>query len=93
MISITIPVMRPARTARSKNACETNLEQIQDAIRSWSMSEKKSPTDKVVIESVVKSLRGGMLPKCPAGGSYEVLQVKDQPTCTLASTLGHSIHK
>lgn len=91
MVSITIPVMLPARTVRAMNACEANLKQIDGATRSWALENKKGSDDTVNFQEVVVYLRGGVPPVCPAGGSYQVNRVKDKPTCTLGPTLGHSL--
>ncbi len=91
MVSIVIPNFRRARTHAAMNVCVANLKQLDGVERSWSLENKKVPDDLVDIQDAAKYLRGGVLPICPAGGSYQVCRVKDRPTCTLAHTLGHSL--
>jgi competence protein ComGC len=91
MVSIFIPNLRQAKVVRAMNACEANLKQLDGATRSWSLENKKGLDDTVDFQEVVRYMRGGVSPTCPAGGSYQVNRVKDNPTCSLAATLGHSL--
>ncbi|MCD6051203.1 MAG: hypothetical protein K0Q55_2606 [Verrucomicrobia bacterium] len=91
MAAIIIPNVREARATAAKNACVANLKQISGLQRSWSLENKKGLDDLVDIKTASMYLKDGVMPTCPAGGSYQVLRVKDKPTCTLAHTLGHSL--
>lgn len=91
MIWAAIPAMRRAKVTADKNACVANLKQIDGCSWSWSLENKKEPDDLVDIKTASSYLKGGILPTCPAGGSYQVNRVKDYPTCTLGPTLGHSL--
>jgi hypothetical protein len=91
MLSIVIPNLLPAKVTKAQNACVVNLKQIAGAQRSWSLEMKKGPGETVDAGEVAKFFRGGILPTCPAGGSYELHQVKDKPTCSLGAALGHSL--
>jgi hypothetical protein len=90
-VSILIPHLRQARVVKTKNACVSNLKQIDGAKWSWSLENKKGPDDLVDTRTVVSFLRGGIPPVCPAGGTYRLHQVKDKPTCSNAAELGHSL--
>lgn len=91
MIWAAIPVMRRAKVTADKNACVANLKQLDGVRVSWSLENKKEPDDLVDIKSASMYLKGGVMPTCPAGGSYQVNRVKDYPNCTLGPTLGHSL--
>jgi len=91
MIWAVIPVMRRAKATADKNACVANLKQIDGCKWSWSLENKKGLDDLVDLKTSSTYLKGGVLPTCPAGGSYKVNRVKDGPTCTKALELGHSL--
>ncbi|MGV3755489.1 MAG: hypothetical protein ACO1QS_08920 [Verrucomicrobiota bacterium] len=90
-VSTLIPHLRQARVVKTKNACVANLKQIDGAKWSWSLENKKGPDDLVDTRTVVSFLRGGIPPVCPAGGTYRLHRVKDNPTCSNAAELGHSL--
>lgn len=91
MLSILMPNLRQARVHAATDTCIANLMQIEGAKKSWLLENQKGSSDLVDVRGVANYLRGGILPTCPAGGSYQVHLVKDKPTCTLGHTLGHSI--
>ncbi len=91
MIWFSIPIFRSAKVTAHRNACVANLKQLDGVRVSWSLENKKGPDDLVDIKSGAGYLRGGLMPVCPAGGSYQVKRVKDLPTCTLGHALGHSL--
>jgi hypothetical protein len=90
-VSILIPKLQQARVVKTKNACVANLKQIDGAKWSWSLENKKGPEDLVDTRTVVSFLRGGIPPVCPAGGTYRLHRVKDNPACSNAAELGHTL--
>jgi prepilin-type N-terminal cleavage/methylation domain-containing protein len=94
LAAIAIPNFVKARTTAQTNACLANLKQIQGAIETWALENKKGPAAAVTIADIsgdatkhIKSLINTDL-KCPAGGTYAVTTVADNPTCDVD---GHSL--
>lgn len=89
---LALPNFIKARTSGCLNSCIANLKQIDGAAQQWALENHKTDADKVDPAGVVTYLKGGVMPTCPAGGSYTMaLNVSSPPTCTLAGTLGHSL--
>lgn len=90
--ALALPNFIKARTTGCLNSCIVNLKQIDGAAQQWALENKKTDADKVDPAGVVTYLKGGVMPTCPAGGSYTMaLNVSSPPTCKLAGTLGHSL--
>lgn len=55
-----------------KDACITNLKQIDGAVQQWALEYKKAGTDRYSFQdpSLLAFLRSSVLPLCPAGGTY-----------------------
>ncbi|MEW6306810.1 MAG: hypothetical protein AB1705_25375 [Verrucomicrobiota bacterium] len=88
LIIIGGPLIQRQRAAAQKQSCIANLKQIEGAIHSWHLENKKSQTDTVDFEEVSKHLRGGVPPVCPAGGTYTVTTVSERPRCSIP---GHTL--
>ncbi|MBI5772843.1 MAG: hypothetical protein HZA89_03755 [Verrucomicrobia bacterium] len=85
---ICLPAYIPARTAAARNMCIANLKQMDGAIHSWALENRKKETDTVSTTEIVAFLKSW--PTCPAGGTYSVSTVSAAPACS-KSSLGHSI--
>jgi len=94
LAAIAIPNFVKARTTAQKNACISNLRQIDGAIETWALENKKKQGDAVVTAgspSIADYLKGNALPTCPADGSaYIVTTVGTNPACPNAA-LGHTL--
>jgi prepilin-type N-terminal cleavage/methylation domain-containing protein len=89
LAAIAIPNFVKARQASQKSACIANLKQIQGAIATWALENKKVNGDTVVkAELFGASNYIRIEPACPANGTYGYLTVADNPTCTVA---GHTL--
>lgn len=77
------------------NACIANLKQLQGAIEQWALESKitnlahrvtvtdiSGGADKYIRQSINSEL------KCPAGGTYSVTTVGEEPRCSVA---GHTL--
>src|SRR5213594_1269544 len=74
-----IPNLLPARAVSSRNACVTNLEQLKRLKQEWATKNLKSSDD----TPTYKDLFGQAgVPTCPAGGTYTLGRVKDDPVCS-----------
>jgi competence protein ComGC len=85
MFAIAIPNFVKARDTAMKNLCANNLSQIAQAKNSWALLNKKLPTDVPTESDLAEYLKGGHLPKCPAGGEYKINAVGEPPTCSIPS--------
>jgi hypothetical protein len=89
MISaIAIPNFVKARQTAQKNACISNLRQIDGAKAQWALDNKKTDTDTPTPADLKPFLRKNQFPVCPAGGAYTINPVSSQPEC---SHEGHSL--
>ena len=84
LASIAIPNFVKARTTAQRNACISNLRQIDGAIQQWAMDTKQGDTAQVQASDILPYLRSAVV--CPAGGktfadSYSVTTVDARPTC------------
>ena len=86
--AIAIPNFVKARTTAQKNACISNLRQIDGAKQQWALENKKTDTDTPAREDLKPFLKNKQFPVCPAGGTYTINPVSNRPECSQA---GHSL--
>ena len=84
LAAIAIPNFVRARTQSQKNACINNLRQIDSAIQTWALENKKAEDAAVTYPDIVNYLKNSVT--CPAGGtafsdSYTINGVTNKPTC------------
>jgi prepilin-type N-terminal cleavage/methylation domain-containing protein len=84
LAAIAIPNFVRARTQSQKNACINNLRQIDSAVQTWALENKKATSATVAFTDISGYLKNAVM--CPAGGtafsdSYTVTDVKTKPTC------------
>jgi prepilin-type N-terminal cleavage/methylation domain-containing protein len=96
LAAIAIPNFVKARTTAQKNACINNLRQIDGAIQTFALENKKGATDPVTEADVVPYLKNGASVSCPAGGtsfsdSYAVTDCQTAPTCKKDTTGTHKL--
>ena len=88
LAAIAIPNFVRARTQSQKNACINNLRQIDSAVQTWALENKKASTAAVAFTDISSYLKNSIV--CPAGGttfanSYSITIVTNKPTCTTTS--------
>jgi hypothetical protein len=81
MAAIAIPNFVKARATSQENACINNLRQIDAAKNEWALEKGKSASDIPTREDLLPYLRSW--PVCPAGGTYTIGPVGEQPTCSI----------
>ena len=89
LAAIAIPNFVRARTQSQKNACINNLRQIDGAIQTWALENKKGLASTVSFGAISGYLKNSVI--CPSGGttfgdSYTVTDVQTKPTCQKVST-------
>jgi len=96
LAAIAIPNFVKARATAQKNACIANLKQIDGAVQTWALENKKQATDtySVTDTTLLAYLKGSVLPgggTCPGGGAYGAgATISASPTCSLSGS-GHTL--
>ena len=72
-----------ARTTAQQNACINNLRQIDAAKNQFALEKGKKNGDAITEADITPYIRGGVLPKCPSGGTYTIGKVGENPTCSI----------
>ncbi len=88
LAAVAIPNFVKAREKAQTTACISNLQQLEGAINTWALSNKKGSGDAVTMDDIKNSgfIRldaSGNIPGCPGGGTYSVTTVDANPTCTM----------
>lgn len=88
LLAIALPNFITAReTARGRACCET-LRRMEIAKEQWAMTKNipaaSTPTANDLVSDFLKGTPG-VLPSCPAGGTYSLNDLKTPPSCTIAS--------
>lgn len=81
----------PGRRTSAKNACISNLKQIDGAVALWALENKLTATDTYSFTdtAILKFMRHSRLPECPHGGRDSTApNVSSSPTCTIP---GHTL--
>ena len=84
------PSTNPAPTfaLRAKVSCLYHLRQISAAKAQWALVNSRSSTDTPRPEDITTYIRNEVFPKCPAGGTYTLGHVGEDPTCSIP---GHGL--
>jgi prepilin-type N-terminal cleavage/methylation domain-containing protein len=88
LASIATPTWIRARTTSQTNTCINNLRQIDGAVQTWALQNKKGPDSPVTFDDIKDSLKSAVV--CPARGmdasfstSYRIDLVGNRPTCVV----------
>ena len=84
LATIAIPNFAKARETTRKNACISNLRQIDGVIQQWALDLKKDAGSPVTYSDIKSYLKNDVT--CPSGGttfedSYAISTVDVSPTC------------
>lgn len=100
IIAVAIPVsflvvpMAFMRSSADMGACLENLKQIDGMANAYMLENKRKETDSYSLtnKAMLSYLKGGILPVCPAGGSYLAGKTyKDEPACSVHGSLAKII--
>ncbi len=84
LASVAIPNLISARKKAQRQTCILNLKTMAGAKENWALDFKKgdndTPSDADLFgrDKYIESK-----PSCPAGGTYDIRQVAEKPTCTV----------
>jgi hypothetical protein len=71
------------------NSCVNRLRMIDGAKQTWMSEHHKTTNDAVAWSDIAAYLPGqGMMPTCPAGGTYTLGKLGEPPRCSLP---GHQL--
>ena len=90
MLAIAIPNFVKARNTAMMNACINNLRQIDAAKNEWALEKGKKTGDIPTAQDLTPYFKNGVFPTCPAGGTYTIGAVGNDPTCSIA---GHTLSR
>ncbi|HEV8541465.1 MAG TPA: type II secretion system protein [Verrucomicrobiae bacterium] len=90
LAAIAIPNFVKARGTAQRNACISNLRQIDGAKEQWALENKRKQGDPCAASDIDSYIKGGTPTVCPGGGTYNVQPVGTSPDCSLAAQ-GHTI--
>jgi len=95
--AIAVPNLVRARTSSQRNACVSNLRQIDSAIQRWALENNQPPGSDVTVPDITPYLNRATAASvdaiyCPAdpsrqfATSYTLTDTSTSPTCNLVST-------
>ncbi len=91
LLTLAVPNYVRERRTVQREACIEQLRQIGAAKDRWATQNRKSAGTVVSASDLVKYLKHGQMPVCPAGGEYAINPVGVAPTCSLGVSLGHKL--
>jgi prepilin-type N-terminal cleavage/methylation domain-containing protein len=91
LAAIAIPNFVRARQTAQKNACINNLRQIDGAKQQWGLENKATTSATPANTDLQVYIKGTTFPTCPGGGTYSINDMSTSPTCSLGTTLGHTL--
>ncbi len=91
LLAIVVPYYVKQRSIAQAGGCVNNLFKIAAAADQFAIEKGKKTGDTIVFPTdlipYIKSNRNGLIPPCPAGGTYAIALVGDRPTCSLGNTV------
>ena len=91
LAAIAIPNFVKSRATSQANACINNLRQIDAAANQFALEKGKKTGDAITLATdltpYIKLNSSGVIPPCPAGGTYTLATVGAAPACSLGSTV------
>ncbi len=93
LAAIAIPNFLRARNNSQADVCINNMRQIESAVQQIAFVRNLPPGDTSItltdVMPYIKLNSAGSIPPCPAGGTYSLLPVGQNPQtqCSLSSTI------
>jgi len=82
LLAIAVPNFFKARDNSRARTCVSNLLQIQSAKEQAAMEKRMANTDTPNMTDLAPDYMK-QIPECPAGGTYSVNPISEDPTCSL----------
>ena len=91
LAAIAIPNFVKARATSQANACINNMRQLDSAASQFALEKGQTTgatfTMTTDLTPYIKLNSAGLIPPCPAGGTYACSTVGTKATCTLSTTV------
>ena len=95
VVTLNLSGCQQRRTSNKVSTCYLNLRQIQLAKSLWAGDGNISSTNVLTwadLRPFLQDIYSNGIPVCPAGGTYKLGRVDEDPTCSIGGP-GHSIPK
>ena len=92
VVVIVIPNFIRAQYETATNACINNLRQIESAKEQWKIENAKKDVDVATEADIKPYFMNKNLPKCPAGGTYIIGRVGEDPRCSIGTSAWPNSH-
>ena len=89
---IVVPAFVAGTRFRQANPCVNNLMQIQSAKNQWKLENNKKDGDVVTETDLKPYFANGNFPKCPAGGTYAIGRIGENPKCSIGTSAWPNDH-
>ncbi len=86
LLAVAVPQWVGARERTRVRACLRNLTEIDNAKARWAMENSLAGTAVPTESDIAPSFLKGVMPLCPAGGTYTINQVDSEPNCSVHGT-------
>ena len=84
---IAVPNLIKARATTQEKDCFNNIRMISDAVDQWALANDKAGTDKPGKDDIAPYIKGGKVPACRGGGTYNYadkdVEHSDEIECTV----------
>ncbi len=84
LAAIAVPNFMKARSNSQMNQCVANLKLIEGAKNTWE-DERQATNNPTPGDLFGKDLYIIEMPKCPAGGTYTLNKLGENPSCSIVS--------
>ena len=81
LAAVAIPNLMRGRKNAARTSCFSNQRTIRTTIQQWATDKRKGDSDAPSEDDLMGYFEGEKLPKCPAGGTYDLATVDEYPSC------------
>jgi hypothetical protein len=92
VVMIVVPAFVAGTRFRQANPCINNLRQIESAKDQWKLENNKKDGDAVTEADLKPYFKDEIFPKCPAGGTYIIGRVGEDPKCSIGTSAWPNSH-
>jgi hypothetical protein len=92
VVVIVVPAFVAGTRFRQANPCINNLMQIQSAKDQWKLENNKKDGDVATEADLKPYFKDEIFPKCPAGGTYIIGRVDENPKCSIGTSAWPNDH-
>ncbi len=83
LAAIAVPSFARARNRSRISACVNNLRIIDAAKEQWAMENNANDGDTPTEAQITPYMKSGVMPTCPASGTYTIQPIGTNPTCSV----------